>query len=104
MELPSIEGIIWNDFSPDDLAIIAFNADASISWLQNFVASRGLTYPFVFDEGGPVFNLYQIGSFFGNIPPTYIIIDQDGVVRYRTDNEYDTFDAMHEKIETLINE
>ena len=104
MELPSIEGLIWAAFSAEDLAIIALNTDASIAWLLNYVGEKGLTYPFVFDDGGSIFDLYQVGSLFGNSPPTYIIIDQDGVVQYRTDNEYQTFDAMHDMIETLLEE
>jgi peroxiredoxin len=102
VELPSIEGIIWASYSSDDLAVIAINADASIAWLQNFIGEKGLTYPFIFDDGGAIFDLYQVGSVFGNAPPTYIIIDQDGVVQYRTDNEYDTFDDMVDTIDTLL--
>ena len=102
--MPSIEGIIWSSYSENDLAIIAFNSDApSISWLQNYVAGKGLTYPFVYDDGS-IFDLYQVGSAFQNIPPSYIIIDQNGVVRYRTDDELFTIGDINDMIGFLLEE
>jgi len=66
------------------------------------VEGRGITYPFIFDEESDIFNTYQVGSQFGNTPPTFIIIDKEGIIRYRTDNEYDTIWDMKSKIEELL--
>lgn len=102
--MPSIEGIIWSSHSSEDLAIIALNSDApAITWLQNYVAEKGLTYPFVYDDGS-IFNLYQVGNTFQNIPPTYIIIDQNGVVHYRTDGDYNTIGIINDTIGFLLEE
>ena len=88
--------------SPDSVAIIAFEDKSSIAWLENYVSSRGITYPFVYDPDATVFDLYQVGNAYGNIHPSYIIIDQEGVVRFRIDTEFDRFADMKNKIEELL--
>lgn len=100
--MPFVYGLIWLSYSHDDISVIAIENLSSIEWLRNYVEGRGITYPFIFDEESDIFNTYQVGSQFGNTPPTFIIIDKEGIIRYRTDNEYDTIWDMKSKIEELL--
>lgn len=69
---------------------------------MNYSIGRGITYPFVFDEESSLFDSYQVGPQFGNTPPTYVIIDQQGIVQYRTDDRFNRYDEMKDKIEELL--
>jgi peroxiredoxin len=89
-------------FSSEDLTIWAFNNTASEAWLQDYIGQTGITYPFAFDASGTLFNDYQVGLHFGNIPPAYLIIDQNGTVRYRLDNQYNRFQDMKDSISALL--
>ena len=80
---------------------MAINFTTTITWLKNYVAERGLSYPFILDDGC-IKTLYQVGASYGNIPPTYLIIDQQGTVRYRTDDMLNQFDNMKTKIQELL--
>ena len=42
----------------------------------------------IFDATSKIFQSYQVGPQYGNTPPTYIIIDPKGVVRYRVDDKF----------------
>jgi len=56
----------------------------------------------VYDADGSVHKLYEVGSSYGNIPPTYVIIDQQGVIRYRTDDTFNQTEAMGIFIRNLL--
>lgn len=90
------------DFPEDSVAIIAFENKSSISWLQDYANSRAITYPLVYDPVSEVFDLYQVGHTYGNVHPSYIIIDQEGVVQFRIDTEFERFSDMKDKIEELL--
>lgn len=81
---------------------MAVNYSSSVTWLKNYRGEKGISYSFVFDPQTDLFRLYQVGSSYGNYPPTYIIIDTAGVVRYRADNQYNRFQEMKTKIEGLL--
>ena len=68
--------------------IAAVNNTASESWLNSYRGQIGITYPMIFDATSKIFQSYQVGPQYGNTPPTYIIIDPKGVVRYRADNKF----------------
>jgi len=91
-------------YPPDALRVIAVNNTASAQWLKDYATSRSITYPFVYDEGDALFESYQVGENYGNTPPTYLIIDKKGNVRYRTDNLYNQFDEMKILVGELIHE
>ncbi len=96
---------IWNIYSHDEVMVLAVNADASKSDLQAYLAGRGITFPCILDEDHSVFDSYQVGfTEYGNSPPTYLIIDRKGIVRYRTDNEFNTIGAMKQKIDEILNQ
>ena len=96
-ELPAIYGLIWLQYSQDDLAVIAINNTSSVQWLQVYAGQRGITYPFIYDTSSSLFNTYQV-----NTPPTYIIIDREGIVQYRIDDQFNKYFEMKDKIEELL--
>jgi peroxiredoxin len=81
---------------------MGINNSSSVSWLQDYVKQSGISYPFIFDSDSSLFSAYQVGFGFGNLPPTYIIIDQQGIVQYRIDNQYNRFQEMKDKIDELL--
>lgn len=94
--------MIAESFSRDSLSVLAVNNTSSVTWLDNYRRQRGISYSFTFDTNSALFNLYQVGASYGNYPPTYIIIDQNGIVRYRIDKEYNHFDEMKKTIQDLL--
>ncbi|MBM3302819.1 MAG: hypothetical protein FJY85_23085, partial [Deltaproteobacteria bacterium] len=61
-----------------------------------------ISFPLIYDDKSTMFSLYQVGSSFGNIPPTYVIIDTSGLVRYRIDDKFDRIEEMSNKIRELL--
>jgi peroxiredoxin len=78
------------------------NNTSSVSWLKSYRAQYGITFPLIFDQQSPLFNLYQVGGSFGNTPPTYVIIDTAGVVRYRFDAKFNRFEEIKSDIQGLL--
>ena len=100
--MPSIQWIIYAAFSPDRVAVVGVNNTSSVVWLKNYRGQTAISYPFVFDQQSDLFRLYQVGGSYGNLPPTYIIIDKNGIVKYRKDFEYNRFQEMKSVIEELL--
>ena len=99
--MPSIQWLVNVAFTPDQLTIIAVNNTSSVTWLRNYRAQTGISYLFVYDQTSNLNRLYEVGSTFGNNPPSYLIIDKGGIVRYRVDQKYNRFDEMKAMIEGL---
>jgi peroxiredoxin len=88
--------------SEEDVAIIGINNTSSANWLQVYAGQRAISYPFIFDGASDLFNLFEVGAAYRNVPPTYIIIDQNGIIQYRIDDTFYKIDEMKEKIEELL--
>jgi len=101
-ELPSINRDISKKISEDSLLVVGINKSSSVSWLKTYSSMYGISYPFIFNQNGNLFNSYQVGSAYGNIPPTYIIIDTKGIVKYRTDDKFNRTNEMYEEIKSLL--
>ena len=82
--------------------MLAVNNTASVVWLKNYRVQYGISYPFVYDQKSEIFNIYQVGGSYGNDPPTYVIIDKAGVVRFRLDKQYNRFDELRSIIDSLV--
>jgi len=93
-----INGRIYSQTGRNELEIITFNNDGSDAELQNYRAMMGIENPYVRDNEETVFDAYEV-----NGPPTYIIIDQEGTVQYRSDGipNFD-IDAMRAKVDELL--
>lgn len=84
------------------MTMLAVNNTSSVTWLKNYRGQYGISYPFVYDEKSELFNLYQVGGLYGNNPPTYVIIDKAGVVRFRSDNQFNRFEEIKGIIEGFL--
>ncbi len=82
--------------------IAAINQSSSVNWLSNYASSKAIGYPFVYDNGGAVHKDYQVGAVYGNTPPTFIIVDQWGTIRYRIDDQFNKAAEMATFIQGLI--
>jgi alkyl hydroperoxide reductase subunit AhpC len=84
--------------------MIAFENLSSTAWLRNYRSSKGITYPMVLDSLGQVFSQYRVGSVYGNVVPTCVLVDKQGVVRHRTDGVFNTVAPLSAKITELLAE
>ena len=76
-EMPALQNA-YERFAGQDVTILAVNSTAQDNYSAaiNFLASRGLTLPVVFDHNGVVTSQYQVRGF-----PTTVFIDRNGVIR-----------------------
>lgn len=100
--MPSIQWTLRVEFSEEDVAIIGINNTGSVNWLRAYTGQKAISYPFIFDGSGELFNLFEVGPAYGNIPPSYLIIDRNGIIQYRIDDTFYRTDEMKEKIEELL--
>ena len=100
--MPSFQWELRPEFSRDSLIIAAVNNTSSVSWLNNYRGQTGITYPLIYDSTSQIFRAYQVGSQFGNVPPTYVIIDTKGIVQYRTDDKFNRTAEITEKVRALL--
>lgn len=77
-EIPEIKNA-FNKYN-DNVAVIAINVSIrdSIAKVHRYVSKYKLPYPIAFDEGAKVTRLYGVMG-----TPTQIIIDRQGIIRYR---------------------
>ena len=104
--MPSVQWNIHYPFQNDSLRIIAFcnHTAGSAQVLQNYTAGQGIAYPMVFDQPGEIFDIYNIGIQYGTDVPGYIIIDKEGIVRYRYIAEFDKIEEIKGHIEELLSQ
>lgn len=100
--MPSVQWQVYAAFSHDSVAVLGINKSASVAWLKSYSGQRGISYPFIYDTDGSLFNLYEVGASFGNIPPTFVIIDTKGIVRYRIDDTFNKAPEMAAKVRELL--
>lgn len=82
--------------------MIGVNNTSSTIWLVNYRNQRGISFPFIFDDKSQIFKQYEVGGSYGNNPPTYVLIDGKGVVRFRTDNRFGQTDSLAAKVTQLL--
>ncbi|MFH1379348.1 MAG: hypothetical protein ABII23_03615 [bacterium] len=96
MELPSIQKNIYDVFDSSDVIIVSFAQRGSANKIKNIAANRGLQFRLVTDA----YDLFKQFNVKG--VPLTIIIDRQGVIRYKQ-NKY-----LDEKtvglVKNLINE
>jgi hypothetical protein len=102
--LPSFQYVIFAQKDTSKFALLASENSSSTSWLRTYRSSKGITYPMAFDSTGSAFGAFQVGASFGNAPPTYLLIDKSGIVRYRSDGVYYLAGVISAKITDLIAE
>ena len=82
--------------------IAAINNTSSVSWLNNYRGQTAITYPLIYDDSSQVFKAYQVGSQYGNAPPTYIIIEPNGIIQYRVDDKFHRTAEIIEKVRAVL--
>lgn len=100
--MPSVQWLIRTQVSNDSLKILAVNVTSSSVWLQNYANQRGITCSMVYDNQGVLTKDYEVGAAYGNTPPTFIIIDPQGIIRYRIDNQFNKAQEMLNTIRLLL--
>jgi len=96
--LPSVQWLIRTQISYDSLTILAVNASSSATWLKNYASEKGISYSLVYDGKGVLYQAYEVGATYGNTPPTFIIIDRQGIIRYRIDDQFNRESEMRDTI------
>lgn len=102
--MPSFQYVIYTKYDTTKFSLIAFENLSSTAWLKSYRPTKGITYPVVFDSTGGTFSTYKVGISFGNPPPSYLLIDKKGIVRYRTDAQYNVTGVIDTKISELLAE
>jgi peroxiredoxin len=93
---------IFTSFPRESLSVLGVNNTSSKTWLRTYRTQSGVAFPLVYDDSSALFHTYQVGAAFGNQPPTFIIVDGKGVVRYRIDNVFKHTEEIWNKIRELL--
>lgn|GEM_PF-2067208 len=103
--MPSVQQSIWETLGQrDDVNVLCVMNRVDAAGLANYVQRKGLGYPFVHAEDDALFALYQVGYQWAKYPPSWFVIDKNGVIRQRLDNAYDQVESLKTLIETLLTE
>ncbi len=70
---------------------------------RDFVNTHHLTFPIVYVDNFSLFGMYNVGYEWGRIPPSWFVIDKEGVIQLRRDNAYDSVTIMYSKMNELLN-
>lgn len=73
-EMPLIER--YAEKHPDDLVVLGLDSEETPVIVQSFVASMGIKFTILLDQGGTVSDLYRVDGF-----PTSIFIDSNGRIQ-----------------------
>jgi peroxiredoxin len=74
--------------------------DQEEQW-RDFTAKNQMVWPQAFDRDNKIYRAFQVSKF-----PTYILIDHEGIIRYRAsgltfEREADLNEAIHKAIKVL---
>ncbi len=101
-EMPYIEKDIVQGLKSDDLVVIGIDRDEPIEKVIKFAKDMKITYPLALDPGAEIFGLFahkQSGV------TRNVIIDTKGKIAHLTRLfTMEEFNAMVEKIKTLLND
>lgn len=91
---------IFNSYSADTLAVFGLaQNETPVDWLNDYVASFGISFDMLYqaDDVLEMYGVYYV--------PTYIVIDAEGQIRFRTSN-YISFGntELMDKIQQLVDE
>jgi len=77
--------LIYDAFPDSLVEVWMLNADEHIEtdWLDNFRQEYGLHLP-IMGEAQEAFAKFRLGREYRTLPPLYILIDKQGVVRLRS--------------------
>ena len=96
VELPTLQ-TLGEISDPDQVSVISVNVRQLSSQVQRFVSTTGFNLPVVLDPKGELSKSFQV-----RIYPTTILIDPQGVARWRIEGDVDwTSPQVNSWIQTL---
>lgn len=66
-------------FSKDPFVLISVSSDSDRARWRDFVETHKMTWPQVLDERSLIIGAFQVRSY-----PTYVVMDHEGIIRYRS--------------------
>ncbi len=92
------------DFDALDATVVGISSQ-SVDSHEGFTAKHGLNVPLLADEGGEVAKEYGAHTPLVGTKRAVVIVDDDGVVRYRHDHrlglDYQSVDDLREALDSL---
>lgn len=101
--MPSIQQQIWNELKNEDFTIVCFFNQTDLASLKQYLGMNGITYTTVLDQASEYFGLYKAGPQYYTYPPVYLIIDRDGIIRYRYESVFGAYTEIKQHIQELLN-
>jgi peroxiredoxin len=88
-------------FARDPFVLISVSSDSDSARWREFVESKKMTWPQFLDERSQIIGAFQVRSF-----PTYLVIDHEGIIRYRSSGygpftSDDVEDAIRKSLKAL---
>lgn len=83
MEAPQLESNIWQVYGPNQTTVLGIDLGESATTVRNWVSAKGLTYPFLLDPPGTVYDRFGDGYI-----PYNALLDRFHVLRF-SDSGYD---------------
>lgn len=77
LEVPQLQDSIWSAYDTSKVAVVGIDYMETSDLLKSYVADMDLTYHFLQDTGGHVYDAYQIRGF-----PNNVILDARGTIVY----------------------
>ncbi|MBN2415383.1 redoxin domain-containing protein [bacterium] len=100
--MPSIQQQIWNELKNEDFSIVCFFNQTDLTTLKQYLGMNGITYTAVLDQASDYFNLYKAGIQHSTLPPVYLLIDREGIIRYRYESVFGAYAEIKTHIEELL--
>ncbi|MFH1862122.1 MAG: redoxin domain-containing protein [bacterium] len=112
-EIPSFQTQIYEHYNSQEVEVVAVNQNASRAWLEWYAPLTGfpknipvpITFPLLYDQVddsvGLTFQEYEAEV---NLLPSTFVIDQNGIIRLRSDGvtEAAEFELLLEEIKALV--
>jgi thioredoxin-dependent peroxiredoxin len=93
-----------DDFGALDATVVGISSQ-SVESHQSFTAEHGLNVPLLADEGGAVAKAYEAHAPVVGTKRAVIIVDEEGVVRYRHDHrlglDFQSVDDLRDALDSL---
>lgn len=94
-EMPYLQQV-WEGWQGTGLVLLAINIGENPSEVENFMQSRGLSFPVLLDSDGAIAYQYDVLSI-----PTTFFIDSEGIVQHIKIGSFQSAAEIEEKLSQL---
>lgn len=102
MEIPSVQSEMATQWDETELKIICVILGTNdTAALMNYKQQKGISFS-MFAHSEFTFEDYEVGWIYGNYPPTYFIINEDGIIDSRFDSLYGIAHQIKQRLESII--